>query len=221
MNEPDSVIVPSGIVLLSSAAAIFAVAIATRQMLGPLAMTVAQLGVLAFYWFPWSHARRSREPIAAIVFGVLSLVVSLLVIGGSGAVLVGAKSPFLVWGPFLIVHLAGNIALATRPRVYLCWIIGVWVAGPLALGLLVLYGVTFPHDRAPVELLLRTFIEDTGGSNDWPGAIRGIFWLFSLAAFVGTAAGLGLALMWRRRRLEAESKETPSGVNDSARGENS
>lgn len=203
MVKPRSIVVLSGILFFAAAVVLFAVAVATGQVLGPLAMTAAQLGVLTFYWFPWSTAWRSHEPVVAIIFAVLSLVVSLWIITWSGTVLRSLSSPFVEWGPFLIVHAVGNIALALRPRIYLWWMLGVWTVG--SLGVLLLLQPTRPGWFPPPEVLLTTLVGNAGGSGALTAAAEVIFWLISLASFAGTAAGLGFAMAWRRRRLDKEA----------------
>lgn len=198
-----TIAVTAGVAFLLGAVGLFAVAIARalahreHTPLGPLAMTAAQLAVLSVYWFPWRDAWKSAVPAAATVFGVIFLVVSLAIIGWSGAIMAGWPVPFLEWGPFLIVHAAGNIALAVRPRVYLWWILGVWTVGPLAIGAMFLLQGAHPGGFAPLEVLLTVLVAE--GGSDLGGLAPIFFWLISLGSFTGTVAGLGFALLWRRR----------------------
>ena len=208
----------AGIACFVVAAALFVTAVATKSTLGTLAMTAAQLGVLAFYWFPWSFAWGSRPLTVATVFAVILLAVSLAIIGLSGLFLIQSDAPFLGWGPFLIVHLGANIALALRPRVYLWWLLGVWTVGPLVfLGAMVLIAILHPGGWPPLETFLMTLFTHVG--HDWQGAPQAIFWLFSLCSFTGSAGGLGFALIWRwarivkdRERLSVPGDVTPSGT---------
>ena len=138
---------------------------------------------------------------------------SLAIIVRSGVILIGLGTPFLHWGPFLIVHLGANVALALRPRVYLWWLLGVWTVGPLVVVASFLLQTAFPGGFPPVEIWLTTLFRNTIRPDDWSGVEELIFWLISLGSFVGTAAGLGFALIWRNRKMKAQAvvpRETTS-----------
>lgn len=191
------------------AGVLFAVALTDRPgtPFATAAMAAAQLGVLCFYWVPYRTVWGSSSSGVVRVLGAVCLVVSLCILWVAGGFLIANKTPFLQWGPFLLVHLLANIALGVRPRVYLWWILGVWTVGPLAMGAFVLFNLTHPGGFELINGLLTALVGPMG-ARDYQSIVPGVFWLISLDVFIGTAAGAGFARLWMRRLHRKESRKS-------------
>jgi hypothetical protein len=159
------------------------------------AVIALQLGILCFWWFPYRVGNVPRVGAVLWTFSVIFLVVSLAVIVVPACLFFAIAPmfsggqyflPHLFSGVFLLVHVATNIALLSRPRLYLSWMIGVWGTGPIAFMLMHYVMPKFVFDS----------LADAGRGGYGQDIPLGMFWWFSLSALFGTVVGLPIAWAW-------------------------